>query len=114
MLGRQARRSFNDYKPTRHSEANQRGDVMFFKSLGGRRTGRVAEAVKIDVVSDASGCLKESVHEVLEGVLLGVRHFESCQLVFPCFLVMHSDQRQGELAPQRAEDFFHSCTRPGI
>ena len=84
---------------------------MFFKSLGGRRTGRVAEAVKIDAVGDASGCLEESVHEVLEGVLLGVCHFESCQLVLLGLLAVHSDQRQGDVSPtarRRFLPFLHS------
>ena len=79
---------------------------MFFQSLGGRRTGRIAEAVEVDAVDDASGCLEEGVHEVLEGMLLGVRHFESCQLVFPCFLVVHSDQRQGDISTAAGRRFL--------
>ena len=63
------------------------------KSLSGRRTGRVAEAVKVDVVGNASGCLKEGVHEGLEGVLLSIRYLESSQLVFLSLLAVHSDQR---------------------
>ena len=65
---------------------------MFFKSPGGRRTGRVAEAVKIDAVGDASGCLEEGVHEGLEGVLLSIRYFEGRQLVFFSLLAVHSNQ----------------------
>ena len=68
-----------------------------FQSLGGRRTGRIAEAVEVDAVGDASGCLEEGVHEVLEGVLLSVRHVESCQLVFLSLLAVHSDQSQGDI-----------------
>ena len=67
-----------------------------FQSLGGRRTGRIAEAVEVDAIGDASGSLEEGVHEVLERVLLSVRHFESCQLVFLSLLAVHSDQRQGD------------------
>ena len=66
---------------------------MFSQSLGGRRTRLVAEAVKVNAVGNASGCLEEGVHEVLERVLLSVRHFESCQLVFLSLLAVHSDQR---------------------
>ena len=66
---------------------------MFFQSLGGRRTGRITEAVEVDVVGDANGCLEEGVHEVLERALLSVRHFESWQLVFLSLLAVHSDQR---------------------
>ena len=40
---------------------------MFFRSLGGRGDGWIAEAVKVNVVRNTSGSLKEGVHEVLEG-----------------------------------------------
>ena len=65
---------------------------MFFQSLGGRRTGWIAEAVEIDAVGDASGCLEEGVHEGLEGVLLSILYLESSQLVFLSPLAVHSDQ----------------------
>ena len=48
-----------------------------FESLGGRRTGRIAEAVEVDVVGNTSGCLEEGVHEGLEGVLFSIRYLES-------------------------------------
>ena len=70
---------------------------MFFQSLGGRRTGRIVEAVEVNAVGNASGCLEEGVLEVLERVLLSIRHFESCQLVFLSLLAIHSDQRQGDI-----------------
>ena len=79
---------------------------MFFKSLGGRRTRRIAEVVEVDAVADASGCLEEGVHEVLERVLLSVRHFESCQLVFLSLLVVHSDQRQGDISTTTGRRFL--------
>ena len=49
---------------------------MFFQSLGGRGTGRIAEADEVDAVGDTSGCLEEGVHEGLEGVLLRIRYLE--------------------------------------
>ena len=65
---------------------------MFFRSLGGRRAGWIAEAVKVDAVGNTSSCLKEGVHEGLEGVLLSIRYLESNQLVFLSLLAVHSDQ----------------------
>ena len=65
---------------------------MFFRSLGGRRAGWIAEAVKVNAIRNASGSLKESVHEGLEGVLLIIHNLESRQLVFPGILAVHSNQ----------------------
>ena len=65
---------------------------MFFRSLGGRRAGWIAEAVKVNAVSNMSGCLKEGVHEGLEGVLLSIHNLEIRQLVFPGVLVVHPNQ----------------------
>ena len=45
-----------------------------FRSLDGRRIGRIAEAVDVDAVGNMSGCLEEGVHEGLEGVLLSIRY----------------------------------------
>ena len=71
---------------------------MFFRSLVRRGAGWITETVEVDAVGDASGCLEEGVHEVLEGALLSVFHFESRQLVFLSLLVVHSDQRQGDIS----------------
>ena len=65
---------------------------MFFQSLGGRRTSRIAEAVEVDAVGDTSGCLEEGVHEGLEGVLLSIHYLEGRQLVFFSLLAVHSNQ----------------------
>ena len=65
---------------------------MFFRSLGGRRAGRIAEAVKVNDVRNTSGSLKEGVHEGLEGVLLSIHNLEGRQLVFSGILAVHSDQ----------------------
>ena len=65
---------------------------MFFRSLGGRRAGWIAEAVEVDTVSDTSGCLKEGVHEGLEGVLPSIHNLEGRQLVFSGLLAVHSNQ----------------------
>ena len=65
---------------------------MFFPSLDGRRAGRIAEAVKIDAVGNAGSCLKEGVHEVLEGVLLSIRYLEGRQLLFFSLLAVHVNQ----------------------
>ena len=65
---------------------------MFFQSLGGRRVGWIAEAIKVNAVSDTSGCLKEGVHEGLEGVLLSIHNLEGRQLVFSSLLAVHSNQ----------------------
>ena len=65
---------------------------MFFQSLGGRRAGWIAEAVKVDAVGNTSGCLKEGVHEGLEGVLLGIHNIEGRQLVLSSLLAVHSNQ----------------------
>ena len=65
---------------------------MFFSSLGERRAGWIAEAVEVDIVSNTSGCLKEGVHEGLEGVLLCIHNLEGRQLVFSGVFAVHSDQ----------------------
>ena len=65
---------------------------MFFRSLGGRRAGWIAEAVKVNAISNTSGCLKEGVHEGLEGVLLSIHNLEGRQLVFFGLLAVHSNQ----------------------
>ena len=65
---------------------------MFFQSLGGRRAGWIAEAVKVDAVGNTSGCLKEGVHEGLEGVLLSIHNLEGHQLVFSGVFAVHLDQ----------------------
>ena len=57
-----------------------------------RGTCWIAETVKINAVRDASGSVKESVHEGLESVLLGVHNLEVRQLVFSGVFAMHSDQ----------------------
>ena len=77
-----------------------------FRSRVRRRTGWVAETVKIYVVCNASGGVKEGVHEILKRAPLRVSNLELRQLVFFDILAVHSDQRQ--------DDFFHSCTRSGI
>ena len=63
-----------------------------FLSLGGRRTGWITEAIKVDAVGNTSGCLEEGVHEGLEGVLLSIRYLEGSQLVFLSLLAVHSNQ----------------------
>ena len=45
-------------------------------SLVGRRASWIAETAKVDVVCNASGGVKESVHEGLEGVPLSVSNLE--------------------------------------
>ena len=66
---------------------------MFFQSLGGRRAGWITEAIKVDAVSNTSGCLKEGVHEGLKLKLLGVGNLERRQLLSFDFLAMDPDQR---------------------
>ena len=63
-----------------------------FQSLVRRRAGWITETVKINVVCNASGNFKESVHEGLESVLLGVHNLEGRQLVFSGVFAVHSDQ----------------------
>ena len=63
-----------------------------FWSLIGRRTGWVAETVKVYVVCDASGSVKESVHKGLESVPFCVSNLELRQLVFFDILAVHSNQ----------------------
>ena len=65
---------------------------MFFRSLGGRRAGWIAEAVKDDAICNASGSLNEGVHEGMEGVLFSIRNLESRQLVLSGVFVVYSDQ----------------------
>ena len=82
-----------------------------FQSLGGRRTGRIADAVEVDAVGDASGYLEEGVHEILERVLLIVRHFEGCQLVLLSILAVHTTKGQGDVsatAGRRLLPLLHS------
>ena len=69
-----------------------------FWSLIGRRTGWVAETVKVYAVYDASGSVKESVHKGLESVPFCVSNLELRQLVFFDILAVHSDQRQGDIS----------------
>ena len=57
-----------------------------------RRTGWVAETVEVDAVCNASGGVKESVHEGLESVPLCVSNLELRQLVLVDILVVHSNQ----------------------
>ena len=107
MLKHQARRSFNGYKFTRHSEANKRDKHnVFLLITRWEKDWPCRRSCQVDAVGDASGCLEESVHEVLEGVLLGVRHFESCQLVFLSLLAVHSDQRQGDVSTTAGRRFL--------
>ena len=56
-----------------------------------RRTGWVAETVKVYDVRNASGGVKESVHEGLESVPLCVSNLELRQLVFFDVFAVHSD-----------------------
>ena len=82
-----------------------------FWSLIGRRTGWVAETVKVYAVCDASGSVKESVHKGLESVPFCVSNLELRQLVFFDILAVHSDQRQGDIstaASRRLFPFLHS------
>ena len=65
---------------------------MFFRSLVRRRAGWITEAVKINVVYNTSGSLKEGVHEGLEGVLLSIHNLEGRQLVFSGILAVQLDQ----------------------
>ena len=57
-----------------------------------------AEIVKVYVVCDASGSVKESVHKGLESVPFCVSNLELRQLVFFDILAVHSDQRQGDIS----------------
>ena len=61
-------------------------------SLIRRRTGWITETVKVYVVCDASGGIKESIHEGLESVPFGVGNLEPRQLVFFDILAVHSNQ----------------------
>ena len=63
-----------------------------------RRTGWVAETVKVYAVCNASGGIKESVHEGLEGVPLCVSNLELRQLVFFDVFAVHSDQGQRDIS----------------
>ena len=69
-----------------------------FWSRVGRRTGWVAETVKVYAVCNASGGVKESVHEGLESVSLGVSNLEFRQLVFFDVFAVHSDQGQLDIS----------------
>ena len=63
-----------------------------FRSLVRRRTGRIAETVKVYAICDASGGVKESIHEGLKSVPFGVSNLELRQLVFSDILAVHSNQ----------------------
>ena len=63
-----------------------------------RRTGWVAETVKVYVVCNASGGVKESVHEGLESVPLCVSNLQLRQLVFFDVFEVHSDQGQRDVS----------------
>ena len=65
---------------------------MFFRSLGRRRAGWIAEAVKVNVVCNTIGSLKEGVHEGPESMLLSIHNLEGRQLVFSGVLAVHSNQ----------------------
>ena len=96
ILGLKARTSFNDYKITRHSEANKvrltgtQAKRVFLSSAGGTRG--FDEGVQVDAISNPSGSLDESLHEVLELELLLVRHLESLQFFFFDVLAMDPDE----------------------
>ena len=62
------------------------------------RAGWIAEIVKVYVVYDASGGIKESVHERLESVPFCVSNLELRQLVLFDILAVHSDQGQGDIS----------------
>ena len=51
------------------------------------------KAFKVDVVCDASGGVKESVHKGLETELFGVANLEGRQLVFSRILAVDADKR---------------------
>ena len=68
-----------------------------FQSLGGRRIGSIAEAVEVNAVGDVSGCLEEGVHEVMEIMLLSIRHLEGRQLLFFSLLVVHANKGQDDV-----------------
>ena len=68
-----------------------------FCSLVRRRTCWIAETAKVNAICDASGDIKESVHEGLETVLFGVCNLEGRQLVFPDILVVDWEQRQSNI-----------------
>ena len=82
-------------------------------SLRRRRAGRLDEFVQVDPVRNPSGSNNEGLHERLEVVLLGIGHFDGRQLVLSRILAMNTDQGQSNVGTAPAEDFFHSCTRPG-
>ena len=63
-----------------------------------RRTGRGDELVQVDPVCNASGSVKKSVHEGLEGVPLCVSNLEQRQLVFFDVFEVHSDQGQRDIS----------------
>ena len=69
-----------------------------FCSLFRRRTCWIAETVKVDAVCNASGGVKESVHEGLESVPFCVSNLELRQLVFFDVFTVHSDQGQRDIS----------------
>ena len=69
-----------------------------FRSRIRRRTSWVAETVEVNAVCNASGGVKESVHEGLESVPFGVSNLELRQLVFFDVFVVHSDQGQRDIS----------------
>ena len=69
-----------------------------FRSRITRRTGWVEETVKVNVVYNASGGVKEGVCERLERVLPCVSNLELRQLVFFDILAVHSDQGQRDIS----------------
>ena len=69
-----------------------------FRSRVRRRTGWVAETVKVYAACNASGSVKESVHEGLEGVPLCVSNLELRQFVFFDVFAVHSDQGQCDIS----------------
>ena len=77
-----------------------------FCSLVRRRTCWIAETVKVDAVCNVSGGIKESVHEGLESMLLGVHNLEGRQLIFSGVFAVHSDQRQGNVSATASGQFL--------
>ena len=69
-----------------------------FHSLDWRSTHWITEIVNIDTICDASGSIKEGVHERLEREIFCVGNLEGRQLVFFDVLAVHSDQRQSNVS----------------
>ena len=82
---------------TVHLHSAYRGKLKFFGDhqqvcSGVRRARGFDEGAEVNPVSDPSGSLDKSLHEILELELLCVGHLEHLQLVFLDLLAVDADE----------------------